>query len=123
MNLFVKQNIKLHSGEQSDFKIECDALTNEDWECLAFLISKKCKFQYVVGVPNGGNVLADKLQEYAVNSNARLPLLIVDDVLTTGNSMEDFKFEMQSMHRYIIGFVIFSRGKLPNWINALFQMQ
>ncbi len=54
-NLFIRQNFILHSGKPSDFKIECDALTDDDWECLAYLIAKRVSFSSVVGVPNGGS--------------------------------------------------------------------
>ena len=38
MNLFVKDNIKLSSGIESDFKIECDSLTEKDLECISYLV-------------------------------------------------------------------------------------
>lgn len=119
MNLFTKQNITLHSGKQSDFKIECDALTDEDWECLAYLVSKKIQFKAVFGVPKGGVKLADKLQQYATRDYL-LPILICDDVLTTGNSMEKFRIEKGESN--VMGVVIFARGQCPSWITPIFKM-
>ena len=53
MNLFVKENFISHSGNKLDFKIECDALTDEDIECIAYIISKKYTFSNVFGIPRG----------------------------------------------------------------------
>lgn len=111
-NLFQKQTVELSSGTISDFKIECDALSNEDWECLAYLISKKLKFGNVVSVPTGGDKFASCLQKYITEG----PVLICDDVLTTGNSMEKARVEGS------IGVVVFSRGNCPEWITPIFQM-
>lgn len=125
MNLFTKQNITLHSGNKSDFKIECDALTDEDWDCLAYLISKQISFDSVRGVPNGGNKLANALKKYETNTWQQI-ILIVDDVLTTGKSMEEMKekvlSEPHNKDTIIKGAVIFSRGETPNWILSLFKM-
>ncbi|MGA7384505.1 MAG: hypothetical protein WBW81_07385 [Methylocella sp.] len=44
----------MHSGAATDFKIECDGLTDEEIETFALLISKKFKFGRVEGVPRGG---------------------------------------------------------------------
>ena len=62
MNLFQRGDITLHSGGKSDFKIECDALTDEDVETLAYLISKKYKFNMVCGVAEGGLRLEEALR-------------------------------------------------------------
>jgi hypothetical protein len=40
-NLFQWGNFVLSSGKQSNFKIECEALTIKDWQCLASLIANK----------------------------------------------------------------------------------
>lgn len=117
MSLFIKENIILHSGEQSDFKIECDALTDEDLECLAYLVSKRFDFFRVKGVPTGGERFAQKLEMYESDESENI--LLVDDVLTTGNSMEDCK--KQSLGE-IKGVVIFARGKCPAWVTPIFQM-
>lgn len=116
--LFQKGTIKLNSGLLSDFKIDCDALTNEDIECLAYLISKKLKFREVYGVPTGGLRLEEKLKPYCI-ADDNLPVLICDDVLTTGNSMNRFRETLGSYD--VIGVVIFSRGKCEQWIYSLFN--
>lgn len=121
MNLFMKGFIKLHSGGVSNFKIECDALTPEDIETLASLIASKFKFGYVTGIATGGTSLATALRKYEILGDRRF--LIVDDVLTTGNSMERIKKHVIcDKISDIIGVVIFARGECPDWITPIFQM-
>jgi hypothetical protein len=114
--LFIKKNIKLSSGIESDFKIECDALTEDDIECIAYLFSKKLKFKAVQGILTGGVRLANAMAKY-MEPDPLLPLLICDDVLTTGASMEKIK-ESDNC----IGAVIFARGECPSWVTPLFTM-
>lgn len=116
MNLFQNGEFSLHSGEVSNFKIECDALTPADLETFAKLISEKFDWSIVIGVPKGGVALADKLAKY--NNSESTNVLIVDDVLTTGNSMEEYNLQ----HQDCIGIVIFARGPCPAWITPIFQM-
>ncbi len=132
MSLFQLKNIVLHSGDKSDFKIECDDLTYSDIEALSFLISKKHKFFNVFGVPRGGLKFADALKKYCID-DPHYPTLIVDDVLTTGRSMEEF---VDALRKYCIddpcyngnpnvtyeGVVIFARGKCPEWIKPIFRL-
>jgi orotate phosphoribosyltransferase len=88
MNLFQLGQFKLHSGQVSDFKIQCEALTDADLDCIAFLLSRRVPpFGSVEGVPTGGNALALKMERYIVKGNHRL--LVVDDVFTTGRSLSN----------------------------------
>jgi len=120
-NLFQKKNLILNSGLSSDFKIECDALTDKDIECLSYLISKKIQFKSVFGVPTGGIKIQKELEKYCINDD-NLPILICDDVLTTGGSMERFKESLSLSDKNVKGIVLFSRGNCPNWIDSLFKM-
>lgn len=113
--LFRLQATTLHSGERSRWKIDCDALTDGDIATLADLIAERVgPFSAVEGVPNGGLRLAEALRRYQTSHR---PLLIVDDVLTTGASLE-----AQRAGREAIGAVIFARREPPSWVSALFQM-
>ena len=47
--------------------------------------------------------------------------MIVDDVLTTGGSMDEFK-EEHFKDKKVVGWVVFSRNRPPDWVNVLFQM-
>ncbi len=115
MNLFEKKKWIMHSGTESNFKIECDALTLEDWDTIAHLVAKRISFVSAVGVPEGGLKFAEALRQYKKSSG---PLLIVDDVLTTGASME----KMKGIYTTVMGIVLFARGKCPDWITPIFRM-
>lgn len=119
--LFEKKSFVMHSGEKSDFKIECDALTSEDIDTLAYLISKRFEFNGVYGIPTGGIKIAKALKKY-VNKTA-MDYLIVDDVLTTGTSMKEARNNLIH-HEPIIGVVLFSRSEhlIPEWIRPIFNM-
>lgn len=118
-NLFQLGKVVLSSGQQSDFKIDCDALTDADIECLAYLISQQVKFREVYGVPTGGSRLSSVMEKYA-ERGSKLPVLIVDDVFTTGKSITRFAAEFDP--NGWIGFVIFARNDLPANVQALFKM-
>ena len=62
MNLFQKGDFQLHSGGKSEFKIDCDALSEHDWETLAYMTAKEFRFKRVVGVPEGGLAFARALE-------------------------------------------------------------
>ena len=112
--LFRKENFISAAGIELDWKIECDALTQEDWDCIAHVsISKLPPFNLVIGVPRGGLALAKALAPYA-DETAKYPM-IVDDVWTTGTSMVNFATERFPIWR---GFVAFNRGILRPGVNA-----
>jgi len=118
-NLFRFGDFTLHSGNRSLYKIDCDCLTDDDWATLAIMIHDSINnFYDVIGVPTGGLKLANALEPYC-SRNPRHPTLIVDDVLTTGNSMENARKQVE---RDCIGAVVFARSKPPYWITPLFSM-
>ena len=127
-NLFQLGDFKLHSGEKSDYKIDCDNLTDDDLETLAWIVAKKWKVEYngVRGIDRGGNRFAKKLREYQKDWDIGMKniLLIVDDVLTTGNSMEEMrKMWKDNPNIEMKGVVIFSRGECPDWVRPVFRME
>ena len=67
--------------------------------------------------------MGNLLNEHATG-NKEDPICIVDDVLTTGGSMEYFLTQYQRNRRPFeaIGWVVFARTKPPPWVKALFQM-
>jgi len=119
MNLFnIGRVFMLHSGQRSKYKIDCDALTSEDWSALANIVAARFGFSAVEGVPKGGLAFAGALRPLERATPVGYPLLIVDDVLTTGRSMEE-----QRNGRTAIGIVLFSRTMdFPRWIHPIFTM-
>lgn len=113
MALFQWGSFRSTGGLQLSWKIECDSLTIADWINLANLIAASVSFGSVEGVPRGGIKLADLLTSKAT----RGPLLIVDDVLTTGGRME-----RQRAGRDAIGVVVFARGPCPTWITPIMEV-
>ena len=112
MSLFRIGDYTLASGRRARFKIECDALMDEDWLALAELIAARVAFSEAVGVPRGGVKLAKALAGFATYGRR----LVVDDVLTTGGSITKL------MGPDDLGFVVFARGPLPPRVRALFVM-
>jgi len=115
-NLFVNQSFISHAGLELPFKIDCDALDPADIETIASLISSRITFRIVFGIPRGGARLAQALLHHVSLDG---PILIVDDVYTTGKSMEKAR---QVVGDDSIGVVIFSRDKCPSWIYPVFQL-
>ncbi len=104
------------------WKIECDGLTADDWECVARIVATRFAFGRVVGVPRGGLPFAEALRLHAVTDHA--VTAIVDDVLTTGAAMEEARaIELRLRPEApVIGFVAFARGAVPNWVWPVFTV-
>jgi orotate phosphoribosyltransferase len=124
MGLFQTEEFKLNSGIISDFKIDCDHLSDEDLDTLALKIAASIKFHKVFGVPSGGIRLEQALKKYEYKDKPDYPTLIVDDVLTSGGSMERFVETLKNSYKIenYTGIVIFARKKCPDWIRPIFQM-
>ena len=124
MCLFQKVDFKSHSGLNLSWKIECDEISKKEWKCLAEMIMdyEKRPFQAALGIPRGGIILGTYLNEYSTQ-NIEDPYLIVDDVLTTGGSMDDFvNSYFRNRKPNYFGWVVFARNKPQHWVKALFQM-
>ena len=122
MNIFQQVDFKSHAGLDLRWKIECDGVSKKEWKCLAEMILdyEKRPFQSAIGIPRGGVFLGALLNEYSTQKFDD-PYLIVDDVLTTGGSMVDFRKEHFS-GKETFGWVVFARGFPPQWCRSLFQM-
>ena len=95
IDLFQKINFTSHSGLDLTWKIEMDALSREDWECISHMIIELSPpFKEAVGIPRGGTKLGKLLNLHGTGKRED-PICIVDDVLTTGGSMEEFKTKRQ----------------------------
>ncbi len=124
MNWLELADVTLNSGRRSTFKIECDSITDDEWEAVAALLVQIVPmFSEVVGIPRGGITLAHYLQQHEVELAGTT--LIADDVFTTGGSMERTKAELIRCGHdpgRIHGAVLFARGPCPPWVTALFTI-
>lgn len=79
----------------------------------------KYSFYTVVGIPTGGFELEKALQKYTTTKSDTL--LLVDDVMTSGESMRNAK-EQIGPRQLIQGVVVFSRGRKLNWVDSIFTL-
>lgn len=114
--LFVTGDFTAHSGDILKYKIEADALTDEDIATVAAEIARDVDFTEVYGIPRGGTKLAEALKPYRKSGYG---LLIVDDVWTTGGSMEEERGRRGGGN--VKGAVIFARGPCPDWVIPFLQ--
>lgn len=106
-----------HSGTL-DWKFNCDALSDRDIEQMAcLLVPRLPRFGLVEGIPRGGLRLAEALLPYRTEG----PLLLVDDVWTTGRSM--WEAREKNPFNDVIGAVLLARSATPGWVTALFEMK
>ena len=125
--LFQKMDFVGHSGKKLTWKIECDAIQSSEWVTIAHIINEleKRPFGEVVGIPRGGVTLGNILQGYATGKDED-PLLIVDDVMTTGGSFKYFveQYFRNRPYRKFFGWCVFNRGsdEAPAWVTSLFTM-
>jgi orotate phosphoribosyltransferase len=118
-NLFQHGNFTLASGKESHFKLECDAITPEEWHSLARIaLPILPPFDYVISVPSGGDAWVNIFKHYVQPSAHRI--LFIDDVWTTGGSM------LSTVRHYGTppwhGIVLFARGPVPDNVTALFHL-
>ena len=121
--LFQSVDFKSHSGLELKWKIECDAISDPEWFTISQMIMEiSVPFKEAIGIPRGGTKLGNLLNQYGTGKRED-PVLLVDDVLTTGESMKEFKTKRTWRNPAdYIGWVVFARTKTPKWVTALFQM-
>ena len=126
-NLFEWGEFTSHAGNQLQYKIECDAFTNDDWDCLAKMVMQyeTRPFSSVEGIPRGGVPFANALSQFATGKSEHQPM-IVDDIYTTGKSFYEYRKEHYDgyLSSAIITWVVFARGPVPNMesTRALFYL-
>ena len=143
MGLFQTGDFTLASGAKSRWKIDCDGLTADDWAALAAMaVEVLPPFFSVTGVPRGGDPFAAALERYC-SSNVSDGLLIAEDVVTTGASIERRRAYCRQHWTAaafgIRGVCVFARpvwtpgvrgwvrrrfgyDRCPDWVTPLFQM-
>ena len=127
-HLFQSIDFTSHSGLDLSWKIEMEALSDPEWFTIKkMIIELTPPFKEAIGIPQGGIKLGNLLNEHGTGKKED-PICIVDDVLTTGESMNEFLQKNQSKNKNwsdvpnYIGWVVFARGQCPGWVTSLFQM-
>lgn len=123
-NIFKIGEFVLASGKKSKYKIDLEHLKDEDWETIAWWTSSLVgPFSSVEGVPTGGLKMAKHLQKFVGVSG---PHLIVDDIVTSGGSMnrqrDKYLSHPENQGKEVVGVVVIARGPCPWWINCIFNM-
>ncbi len=120
MNLFQEGAFEARSGVLP-WKVECDALTDADWAWAAARVAERFWIRNICGVPTGGMKFANALKEYE-NRNGEY-FVIVDDVLTTGSSMEKARRNNARAEMGVprVGIVMFARIRPALWIEPIWQ--
>ena len=110
------------AGYELDWKIDCDALADGDWDCIARMsLPLVPPFSRAIGVPRGGLRLAEMMSRHITMDAPRV--LVVDDVWTTGKSMQGHVANLGIKDGEWHGLVAFSRTyRLPPWIDCLCQI-
>ena len=127
VDLFQQYNYISHAGNPLTWKIEADAINPAEWKCLVEMILEieNRPFRAATGIPRGGVALGVELNKHATGA-PNDPLLIVDDVWTTGTSFTEIT-EHPDMKDWIgdgewFGWVIFARIPPTFPVRALFEM-
>ena len=71
IDLFQKQKFTSHAGIPMEWKIEMDAVSDKEWDCLAAMIMdyQKEPFSKVVGIPRGGDKITKCSSENILSGN------------------------------------------------------
>ena len=121
-NLFESGEFTSHAGLKLNWKLECDAIKPEEWHVLAKIIKEyeHQPWQKAVGIPTGGWALGNALDKYSTG-NPNDPILIADDVYTTGTSFKEF---VQASYSDVatIQWCVFARQPTIGKVKALFTM-
>jgi hypothetical protein len=121
MDWLLRKTFTRASGQIAHYKIEEEGLSAEEIETAAMLIADAVgPFFSVLGVPRGGIRLQNALEKYRTEFFLN-PMLIVDDVWTTGGSMKRFIEEHDLLGYPIIGAVMFAINPPEPWVFALFH--
>ena len=121
MTLFVEDAFVASSGRVLPWKVECDALTDDDWQWAAKRIAQRQWIGPLFGIPRGGMKLTQALKQYS-DPQCDIPM-IVDDVLTTGASMEKMRLACERVFESEpVGIVMFARVRPAAWINPIWQL-
>jgi len=123
--MFKFKPFKSHAGKPLSWKIECDTLSQEDIDCLADLICMTHSYRDVEHPPTKSANLINLVGKLSLHktSDGDYDYLIVDDVFTTGKTMNEIYEHLHTKHdKKTKGVVIFARSECPHWITPIFQL-
>lgn len=116
--LFNHGDFPLRSGGRSSFKIDCDALTGEDFATIAAQVAGRLRWKNTVNCGGASRQFANALDVYNLPL-VELPTLVVDDVWTTGATMR----KELNVFGSRIGVVLFARTPITDErVTAVFTM-
>lgn len=129
MSLLEQGDFTLHSGDKSWWKINCDAFKGQE-AILARMIWEKLfpmdHYEQVIHPESRSESIVHSLAKELRKDcwKTSVNILLIDDVLTTGKSMEELKATINQEQYFVHGVVIFDRssGKCPDWIKPLFTV-
>jgi len=114
MSLFSSGAYILHSGEATNWSIDCNALSDEDVRALALMAFDLLPpFGTVMPTLRGGTRLATALNKFTQEGGQ---ILIAEDVFSDDESMEEIRDG-----RNCLGITIFARSKPPEWVRVLWS--
>mgnify|MGYP001164987246 FL=1 len=123
MDLFQKVDFISHAGIPMSWKIECDAISNDEWAALAKMIMEYQTepFRAAIGIPRGGSPLGFALNAYCTD-DPNHKFLICDDVYTTGTSFREFLEQEGHAREDVYCWTVFARKPTTDGVRALFTM-
>lgn len=136
MSIFKSQRVLAASGKELHWIIDCDDFTDAELGVFAkLIIAKYPNFWSVTHPTSHYGSCVPRLATAIASIRGSIPasqgeyVLIVDDVLTTGQSMEQLAQGYRTKRTWndqlakVVGAVIFARDVCPPWITPLFTME
>ena len=131
MSLFQWGRFNSSAGKQLNWKFDCDFLTDGDWEALGRMAWEKMDDRAGLDFVPADDKKSGNANKFAAAIAACGGLIkptfpcIVDDVWTTGKTMETKKRQLVKLGHNankIIGVVVLARGPYPAWVKPVLKL-
>lgn len=120
--MLVYRNFRASSGVILPWKLNLDTLNATDIDALACIINDHVTFSSVV-LPRTSSAflrdLAETLRSFKMWQNK--PVMLLDDVWTTGATLNKLYAACYTPTQQVVGVVIFARGATPDWVWSVFR--